>query len=203
MASRANHRCFAGVRAIVRRSIAAFRRRNSRRRGAVAGSGRDVEFSGRLGRPAGRRCQTDPFRSRSRQDHPVPCLRAGRSVPGDRGYSRGQLSPSGRRRHRRPRAGQGIPLWPGHARRFADRVRSDRPGQDREVLCAGCGQRPAAAAGARVRRSRSHHFRSVARAGKPASAEARHCRRRRFRRSARGNRGSAQGPRCRIPGPWS
>ena len=51
-------------------------------------------------------------------------------------------------RHHRARADQGIPLWPGHAGRLADRVRSDRPGQDRKILCAGCGQRPAAAAGA-------------------------------------------------------
>ena len=201
MASRANLFDFAGVRVAVRRSIGAFRRRDSRRRGGVADPGRDREFSGRLGRPAGGRCQTDPFRSRSRQDHPVPCVHAGRSVSGDRGYSRGQLSPSGRGRLRRPRTGQGLPLWPGHARWFADRVRSDRPGQDREVLCPGCGQRPAAAAGAGVRRSRSHQFRSVARAGEPASAEARHCRRRRVRRSAGGNRRSTRDPRRRIPGP--
>ena len=49
-----------------------------------------------------------------------------------------------RDRHRGARADQGIPLWPGDAGRFADRVRSDRPGQDRNsyVLDAANGQPP-------------------------------------------------------------
>ena len=54
----------------------------------------------------------------------------------------------------RARAGQGVPLWPRDAGRLADRVRPDGAGEDRQFLCAGGGQRPAAAAGAGVRRGR-------------------------------------------------
>ena len=88
--------CFAGMRARVRRSIAVLRLDRRRGRGPVAGSGRGVEFSHRLGRPSGRRRQANPLRSRSRQDHPVSCLCAGRSVPGGGGHSPGQLSASRR-----------------------------------------------------------------------------------------------------------
>ena len=66
------------------------------------------------------------------------------------------------------RTGQGVPLWPGHAGRLADRVRPDRAGQDRQILCARCGQRPAAAAGDRAGSGRPHHFRAVARAPRAA-----------------------------------
>ena len=51
---------------------------------------------------------------------------------------------AGRHRQRRARAGQGLPIWPGHARRLADRVRSDRPGRiaNSYVLDAANGQPP-------------------------------------------------------------
>ena len=138
------------------------------------GHDRGFGFPGRLRRPAGRRWQADPLHSRPRQENPVSRLSAGRSVSGGRRYSPGQLSASRRRRQRRARADQGVPLRPGDAGRLADRVRSDGPGQNRKFLCARRRQRPAAAAGAGTGRGRPHHLRPVARGRKPARTEARH-----------------------------
>ena len=115
----------------------------------------------------------------------------------------GQLSslPAGRRQ-RRARAGQGVPLRPGDAGRLADRVRSDRSGQDRQILCAGRRQRPAAAAGARTR-SRSTAPPSCSR-WRPKTGP--NCGRRSPMPTAAvaagGRRGHA-GRRQRTTGPWS
>ena len=69
---------------------------------------------------------------------------------------------------RRTRADQGVPLRPGDAGRLPNRVRPDRPGQDRQFLCARRRQRPAAAAGAGICRGRPHRVRSIARRRKSA-----------------------------------
>ena len=89
----------------------------------------------------------------------------------------GQFSASARCRHRGARAYQGVPLRPGDAGRLADRVRSDRPGQDCQFLGARGGQRSAAAVGARTGTSRPDRFRSIAFCREPSGVEARDCRR--------------------------
>ena len=105
--------------------------------------------------------------------------------------SPGQFQACRRSRRRGTGTGQGVPLRSRHAGRIADRVRPDRAGQDRQILCAGGGQRPAAAAGARIRRGGPHRLCPVAGAREPSrtAARDRRCQRRalpgRTRRSRR------------------
>ncbi len=99
-------------------------------------------------------------------------------------------------RRRGTGAGQGVPLRSRHAGRVADRVRPDRAGQDRQILCAGGGQRPAAAAGARIRRGRPHRLCPVAGARKPSRTAARD-RRGQCRRCAGRTRRPRRRPRSR------
>ena len=168
------------MQSIVRCSIAVGQdRRPERRRECsrtvYAGPGRHVEFPCRCGGTAGRRRQTDPIHPGSRHGHPVPRLYVGRSLPGGRGYAAGDLQACPRHWKCRPRPGEGVPLRPGDAGRLANRVRPRRAGQDRQFLCAGGRQRPAAAAGAGAGGGRPHRLRAVAGPGEPARAEASDC----------------------------
>ena len=180
MANRANHRVLLGWRLVVRRSIAV---RREYCRGADP----------RLALPQVRQCQIlRPLQVSRSPPMPAWPVTPSRPASSSISTSRSSFAPS-----RLPipiawsstfprstfklaagtgcsgaGAGQGVPLWARDARRFADRVRSDGTGQDRQILCAGGGQRPAAAAGARTGRGRPHRLRAVAGAGKPARAAA-------------------------------
>ena len=191
MANRANQRVLLGCGLLCAAALLCAQWHRPERRGGASAGCRDakpggrLEFSDRLRCPPGRRRQADPLHPRSRQADPVSRLRARRSLPRRRRYSPGQFQARRRHRHGGAGAGQGVPLWPRDARRFADRVRSDGTGQNRQFLRAGSGQRPAAAAGARTGRGRPHRLRAVAGARKSPRTEARHRRSQRRRRAAR------------------
>ena len=142
-------------------------------RGRQFRPGGGVEFPDRVRRPSGRRRQANPLCARSRQADPVSRLPAGRPLSCGPRSSAGQLQTC--RRHRRcgTGAGQGVPLWSGDAGRVANRIRPDGAGEDRQILCAGGGQRTAAAAGARIRRGGPHRFRPVAGARESSRTAAR------------------------------
>ena len=170
MASRANHRLLSGFALLC--AAASLCADVSLVRAAEAQQVTSASLPGRLRRPAGGRRQANPLRPRSRQDHHVSRLYAGRSVSGGGRRAAGRFQASHRGRRHRARADQGVPLRLGDAGRLADRDRPDGTGADRQYLYAGCGQRPAAAAGAGIRAGRSSHLRSVARDGEPAGVEA-------------------------------
>ena len=160
-----------GIRARVRRSIGVFGRRlHWHRARTIASRGCRLGPRDCHGRPAGRRRQTNPLRSRSRQGHPVSCLYPGRSLPGGGRYSPDRFPVAGRSRHCEPWTGQGFPLWHGDAGRLADRVRFDWPRQNRRFLRARCSQRPAIAAGAGNGGGRPCGLQSGDRNGKHARA---------------------------------
>ena len=173
--------CFAGMRPFVRRSIAvrpdpigpSAAQATAARRPLQSQPGGRCRISRSRLTPAWPATPSRPVHSRSRQADPVSGLCPGRPLSCGRRSSPGQFQASGRHRRRRAGTGQGVPLWSRHAGRIADRVRPDRTGQDRQILCAGGGQRPAAAAGARIRRGRPHRLRPVAGARKPSRTAAR------------------------------
>ena len=215
MASRANHLVLLGCGLLCAAALlcaqwsapARPKRRLSgtdRLRSRHSQPGGGIEFPDRVRRPPGRRRQADPLHPRSRQAGPVSRLCPGRPLSCGPRSSPGQFPACRRSRRRGAGAGQGVPLRSRHAGRIADRVRPDRTGQDRQILCAGGGQRPAAAAGARIRRGRSHRLCPVAGARKPSRTAARdrrgqrrrcHGRMRQPRRSRRPSR--------RTRGRWS